>query len=257
MPAPDAQTRFSNRVADYIRYRPGYPAAVVDCLRSEYGLHAGQAVADIGSGTGISSRMLLEAGQMVYAVEPNPDMRAAAEEWLAGHPNFHSVNAAAEATGLPSQSVSWVFAAQAFHWFDVPACRVEFQRILRPGGRIALLWNDWQRESPLIQDYEALVHEYARDYAAVNHNQAQTDGRIEQLFEPVKPSLHTFAHHQSLDYAGLQGRLLSSSYMPSANDPRAADMLRDLQAIFTKHAVQDRVRFDYVTLLYVGAPSAS
>ncbi len=124
----------------------------------------------------------------------------------------------------------------------------------RLSGRVVLLWNDWQRESPFVQEYEALVCRYAIDYASVCHNRAQTDGRLERCFAPYPPAERTFANHQDLDYEGLQGRLLSSSYMPVAGDARFEPMLAELQAMFTRHARNGRVRFEYVARLYVGPP---
>src|SRR5271170_3464981 len=121
--ASDSKQRFSNRVGDYVRYRPGYPRAVLDLLRDECGLTPKSVVADIGSGTGILTQMLLENGNLVYGVEPNAEMRAAGEEFLAAHPKFRSVAASAEATKLPDASVDLIVAAQAFHWFDPPASR--------------------------------------------------------------------------------------------------------------------------------------
>ena len=254
MTASDATTRFSNRVRDYVRFRPGYPADVVHCLTAEFGLLPTQTVADIGSGTGISARLFLANGNPVLGVEPNADMRAAADRMLQEFKTFRSIAGTAEATTLADGSVDWVLAAQAFHWFDVDRCRPEFNRILRPAGRVVLLWNDWQRESPFLQAYEALVRRHAVDYDSVCHNRAQTDGRIERCFAPSQPAQRTFSNHQDLDYAGLQGRLLSSSYMPPADTPQAEPMLAELKQIFAQHATHGLVRFDYVTRLYVGPP---
>lgn len=157
MTVANALTRFSNRVQDYIRYRPGYPQAVMDCLRDEFGLRPQQVVADIGSGTGISTGLLLDNGHRVIAVEPNADMRAAAETRYGSNGAFQSVAAPAEATTLPDASVDWIVAAQAFHWFDVEKCRVEFRRILKRGGFVALLWNDRRDDTPFLRGYDALL----------------------------------------------------------------------------------------------------
>src|ERR1035438_5165838 len=118
MPASNATSRFSDRVENYIRYRPGYPLEALLALKSECGLSPQQAVADIASGTGIWTRMLLENGNPVFGVEPNPEMRQAGERLLARFPKFTSVTGSAEATTLPDQSVDFVTAAQAAHWFD-------------------------------------------------------------------------------------------------------------------------------------------
>lgn len=252
MPVDDALTRFSNRVKDYIRYRPGYPVAVIDCLREEFGLRSNHVIADIGSGTGISVGLFLENGNRVIAVEPNADMRAAAEAAYGGNARFESVNAQAEGTTLPGASVDWIVAAQAFHWFDVEKCRVEFRRILKPGALAALLWNDRKDDSPFLKGYDALLKEFAIDYEAIDHRHAESDGRIERLFAPGAPARRVFANHQDFDFEGLRGRVLSSSYMPSADHPRFGPMIEAMRRLYDAHQSGDRVRFAYDTKLFVG-----
>lgn len=251
MPA-DPADRFTSRVADYAQSRPGYPSAAFAWLKDQFGLKAGEHVADIGSGTGLSAAPLLDAGCRVYAVEPNEAMRAAALAWLGNRPGFISVAGRAEATTLPATSVDWVLAAQAFHWFDVPRCRQEFARILRPGGRIVLLWNDLRPDSPLSQGYLDLVRRYAIDFERVCHLNAEADGRIAQLFAPATPLRQTFANCQELDWAGLRGRLLSSSFMPPADHPTAPAMLGELRTLFDRHASGGTVCLEYETRLFVG-----
>ena len=137
----DSNTRFSDRVADYVRTRPGYPTAVLDILGTETGLNPATVVADVGAGTGLSAELFLRNGNTVFGVEPNREMREAAESLLAGYANFHSVAGSAESTTLPDASVDLIVAGQAFHWFDVPRARAEFRRILRPDGVVVLMWN--------------------------------------------------------------------------------------------------------------------
>src|SRR3974390_1220982 len=127
-PAPTA--RFSARVGTYVRYRPGYPAEVLELLRRECGLKPQHVVADIASGTGLFTRLLLENGNRVFAVEPNQHMREAGARFLGKHEKLTSVAGTAEDTTLPSASVDLVTAAQAAHWFDRVRARPEFARIL-------------------------------------------------------------------------------------------------------------------------------
>ncbi len=134
--------RFSNRVENYRRFRPSYPDAVIDLIRETAGLREGSPAADLGSGTGILTRLLLDAGWEVFAVEPNAPMRAAAEEELGAEARFHSIDAPAEATGLPAGSVQAITCAQAFHWFDREAAQAEFARILKPEGWAFIIWNE-------------------------------------------------------------------------------------------------------------------
>ncbi|HKQ49109.1 MAG TPA: class I SAM-dependent methyltransferase [Phycisphaerae bacterium] len=257
MPAKDALTRFSTRVEDYIRYRPGYPPEVLESLTSEFGLRPTHVVADIGSGTGISAAMFLLNGNTVYGVEPNADMRAAAEKLLADYPAFHSVTARAAATTLLDACVDWVVAAQAFHWFDVDAARREFRRILRPGGRTVLMWNNRRPDTPFMREYEDFIHRFALDYNQINHENAETDGRIARFFGAGGFERRSFPNAQVFDFDGLRGRVLSSSYMPAAGHPSFEAMIPELRRLFDRHADGGRVQFDYDTKLWVGTSSPS
>jgi SAM-dependent methyltransferase len=240
-------------VGDYVRYRPGYPLAVVDCLSRQFGLHPAHRVADLGSGTGIFTELLLKAGNTVYAVEPNREMRRAAQEALATFPGFISVSGSAEATTLPDHSVDWITAAQAFHWFDVPPARREAQRILRSPGHAALIWNNRREEATLfLREYEAFLHEYAIDYARVKHQNAEADGRILQFFGGAAFEVRTFENAQTCDLAALIGRTTSASYMPAADHPRYPAMIHALEALFARHAREGAVVLEYDTRLYVG-----
>lgn len=248
----DATQRFSSRVDNYVKYRPGYPLEVVTTLQRAYGLAPSAKVADIGSGTGILTELLLRAGHTVYAVEPNREMRAAAERLLAPYPAVHHVAATAEATSLPDQSVDLVTVGQAFHWFDRPRARAEFARILRPGGWVALVWNDRDTAStPFLVAYENLLKRYATDYSQIDHKQI-TDAVLAEFFAPQPFRRHDFANRQDFDYAGIEGRLLSSSYAPEAGHPDHAPMLAELRRIFDTHQQEGQVAFLYATTLFVG-----
>jgi SAM-dependent methyltransferase len=249
MPASNATSRFSDRVENYVRYRPGYPVEALRCLKDECGLTAGHVVADIASGTGIWTRMLLENGNRVFGVEPNAEMRAAGERLLASFPNFTSVTGTAEATTLPDASVDSVTAAQAAHWFDRAGARREFARILKPGGWLLLLWNERITDStPFLREYEQLLLTYGTDYADVRHE--RTTDAVNEFFDPAPFQERTFAMRQEFDYAGLEGRLLSSSYAPGPEHSRYAAMLAELTQLFKKHAVAGRVGIDYITRMY-------
>jgi SAM-dependent methyltransferase len=244
--------RFSDRVAHYIRARPEYPEAFFNSLRSEIGLRAHWAVADIGSGTGISAGPLLKNGNIVYGIEPNAPMRQAAERLLGAYPQFRSVDATAEVTSLPDRSVDLVLAAQAFHWFDRAKARREFARILRQGGWVVLVWNERRLDStPFLQDYEQLLQAYATDYNRVRHENIDHEA-IAAFFAPQRFQTRTFDNAQSFDYAGLEARLLSSSYTPGADDPRRVPMLHELRGIFERHRRGGRVSFEYDTRAHFG-----
>jgi SAM-dependent methyltransferase len=246
------EKRFSNRVADYVKYRPGYPPGVLDLLREETGLNADSVVADIGSGTGISAEFLLRAGCTVHAVEPNADMRAAAEQMLGGRPGFRSQAGSATATTLPDHSVDLIVAAQAFHWFPREATRAEFDRILKPDGWVALLWNVRRVDStPFLVAYEALLVKHASDYGEVRHELVD-EKVLGSFFRERKFSSTSFPNAQHFDYEGLKGRLLSSSYAPALGQPGHAEMMVELQRIFEAHQVGGKVTIDYETWVHWG-----
>ena len=249
----DATTRFSRRVNDYVRYRPGYPEELETVLRRRVGYHRDMVVADIGSGTGISSRYFLDRGNPVYAVEPNSDMRSAAEEWLGTYSKFHSVAGRAEETTLEDRSVDLVVAAQAFHWFDAASARHEFARILRPRGAVVLLWNERKLDaSPFLVAYEELLQDISEDYRRISRNEAATDASMDQFFGPERWGSEQFPNRQGFDLEGLIGRALSSSYVPLAGQPRHEEMLERLRRIFAQHAEDGRVWFEYATRLFWG-----
>lgn len=251
MPASNATSRFSGRVENYIRYRPGYPREVLNALKTECGLTSAHVIADIASGTGIWTRLLLENGNPVFGVEPNADMREAGERLLADFRKFTSVAGAAEATTLADQSVDLVTAAQAAHWFDRARSRQEFARILKPGGWLVLTWNERLTDStPFLRDYENLLLTFGTDYQDVRHE--RTTEVVNEFFDPAPFQERAFPNFQEFDYAGLEGRLLSSSYVPGPESPKHAPMLRELRRVFDAHAVDGRVRCEYKTRLYFG-----
>ncbi len=252
MVTTDSKQRFSSRVADYVRYRPGYPPGILDPLRSECDLTPSSTVADIGSGTGLLSRLFLENGNTVYGVEPNAEMRAACERFLQNYSRFHSLAASAEATTLPNARVDFVAVGQAFHWFDPQAARKEFARILRPGGTVAVVWNERRVEtSAFLRAYEELLRKYSDDYGQVSA-QYPEDQRMADFFAPGKFRERTFSNEQIFDFEGLRGRLLSSSYSPPATHPNHAPMLAELRHVFDAHHESGHVRVEYATHLYYG-----
>jgi SAM-dependent methyltransferase len=241
--------RFSARAENYRRYRPGYPAAAVDLLAAQCGLTAGAVVADIGSGTGILSAQLLERGARVIGIEPNDAMRAAAEERLAAEPRFRSIAATAEATTLPAESVDLWVAAQAFHWFDAPRARLEALRVLRNGTFAALLWNERPREpGAFLGEYEALLRRHAREYSSITARRAD-EASMREFLGAAMQVAH-FPNQQRLDYAGLEGRLLSSSYAPERGHPQHEPMLAGLRALFERYQKGGEILFPYETRVY-------
>jgi len=244
--------RFSDRVADYVRYRPDYPPALLDWLQDQLGIANDWQIADIGAGTGIASRLFLDAGYRVTAVEPNAAMRAAMTEALAGARGFRAVDGNASATGLPGGSVDLVTVAQAFHWFDPERARREFRRILRPGGLAAIWWNSRRPTgTPFLEGYEALLQQHGADYAAVAERHAD-DAQMRAWFGAGLRGTARFEHRQRLDFEGLRGRLLSSSYTPRPGHPGHERMLQALHELFDATAVGGTVDMEYDTRVFAG-----
>jgi ubiquinone/menaquinone biosynthesis C-methylase UbiE len=251
MPASNATSRFSDRVENYIRYRPGYPKEALQVLIDECGLAPDHVVADIAFGTGIWTRRLLENGNQVIGIEPNADMRQAGERLLSPFPKFTSVAGTAEATTLPDNSADFVTAAQAAHWFDRARARGEFERILKPGGWLVLLWNERLTDTtPFLRDYEQLLLTFGTDYQDIRHE--RTTDRVNEFFDPALYQERVFSNLQEFDYTGIEGRLLSSSYVPGPGDANYKSMLRELRKVFDTHAMNGRATFEYKTRVYFG-----
>jgi SAM-dependent methyltransferase len=248
----DAKQRFSNRVADYVRHRPGYPVEILPLLQKWCGLRPEHVVADIGSGTGFLSKLFLDFGNRVYGVEPNEEMRAAGEEFLRDYPKFSSVAGSAEATTLHSDSVEFVTAGQAFHWFQRKPSREEFHRILKAQGRVIIIWNERLiDDTAFLRDYEALLRRFGTDYSKVNESYPRAEQMLE-FFGRCEFTSHALPNFQEFDYDGLRGRLRSSSYVPAAHHPQFAPMMQELRRVFEAHEQGGVVRMEYRTRLYAG-----
>ncbi len=248
----DPTRRFSDCVENYVKYRPHYPAVILDTLKADCQLSEASVMADIGSGTGILTELFLKSGARVFGVEPNREMRTAGERLLGGYARFTSIAATAEATTLPAHSVDFVTAGQAFHWFDRQQARQEFWRILKPQGWVVLIWNERRRNAtPFSEAYEKLLLTYAIDYASVDHRLV-TDEVIAAFFRPGTFKLKVFESSQPQDFQGCQGRLLSASYTPQADHPNYEPMLAELRSIFDAYQVNGMVSFEYDTKVYYG-----
>ncbi|MGA1994781.1 MAG: class I SAM-dependent methyltransferase [Bryobacteraceae bacterium] len=242
---PDPTLRFSSRVGHYQRFRPGYPQELAALLARECGLGPAARVADIGCGTGLLARVFLEAGCEVTGVEPNREMREGGEQILAGEPRFHMTDGRAESTGLAASAFDFVTAGQAFHWFDPPAARAEFHRILRPDGWLVLVWNERQPAAGFMTEYEALVRGFANESSRIDESDI---GRV--FGGPFRTA--RLDNRQALDCDGLIGRLTSSSYAPlpgAANYPAMADELRE---IFARYQQDGHVTMLYDTHVFYG-----
>ncbi len=243
--------RFSNRVDNYIKFRPDYPSEILAFLKQKGFLKKNTVVADIGSGTGISAELFLKDGNIVFGVEPNKEMREAGERLLSGYKNFKSINATAENTSLENSSVDLIIAGQAFHWFDKVKCKEEFKRILKPDGVVVLMWNDRRIDSTqFLEAYEDFIKMFATDYLQVNHK--NIDEKIFNNFFEGDYQMESFLNYQYFDLEGLKGRILSSSYMPTEGHKDFDFMMSVLKKIFTRFQEDGKVTIEYDTKLYYG-----
>jgi ubiquinone/menaquinone biosynthesis C-methylase UbiE len=244
----DPTKRFSDRVGMYVKYRPHYPQAVLYCLQDECGLTETAVIADVGSGTGILTKLFLDNGNQVYGVEPNDEMREAAETYLAEYAYFSSVNSRSEATTLPTNSVDFITAGQAFHWFQWRETKKEFDRILKPNGVVALVWNERRFGDDSFESaYDAFLRELVPEYEKVAHRSRQD---ALDLFFNGRYQLRTFPNQQLMNFESLKGRFLSSSYAPLPGDPRHEAAVELLQTLFDTYAENGRVAFHYKTRLF-------
>jgi ubiquinone/menaquinone biosynthesis C-methylase UbiE len=243
----DPTGRFSNRAGNYAKYRPSYPPELISFLERVLGLNRAWQIADLGSGTGILTEMLLLKGYRVTGVEPNAAMRKAAEERLGGYERFYSQEGRAESTGLGDHSVDLITVAQAFHWMDPGMARNEFIRILRPGGHTALIWNLRLAHTPFLQAYEALVREFGQQVQAANRIDDQA---ITTVFLPLRKELQVFSNTRLLDFEALKGLVLSASYMPLEGDACFDEMIRRLEELFARCNENGLVKMEYETKVY-------
>lgn len=252
-PSKDSTRRFSDRVANYVRYRPSYPVGILSILREQTGLDSTSVIADIGSGTGISAQLFLDNGNSVFGIEPNVDMRQSAEAQLKSYPRFHSIVGTAESTQLQAHSVDYALAAQAFHWFNRAEAKREFTRILKSGGWGLLMWNSRRTtSSSFLRAYEALLQHYGTDYREICHRNIDKTA-LQDFFAKGQFEFHSLDNEQRFDFTGLKGRLLSSSYTPNETHPNFQPMLTELERLFHQYEENGEIRFEYDTELYFGS----
>ena len=251
----DPTTRFSDRVQDYARFRPGYPPKLVAAIARHCGKRRSLRVAEFGSGTGLFTRLLLDAGHEVFAVEPNEAMRKEAEAELIDRPLFHSLHGTAEDSGLPAGHFDLVAAAQAFHWFEFETARREFLRILKPGGMVALVWNNRETKSTFGRGYERFLERHSTDYAIVRARGKSAEKMMRRFFGAQGYKVLKFPHSQHFGWDALWGRFLSTSYSPKEGDPRRETARKALRELFDRCARRGQVAMRYRAEAFVGRPA--
>lgn len=248
----DPTRRFSARAGDYARARPSYPAETLAILAAHHGLRRSSVVVDIGSGTGIFTKLLLDYGASVLAVEPNADMRAEAERSLRGCKGFTSIDGRAEATTLGYAPADLVVAAQAFHWFDVDAARAEHARIAKSHAHAAFIWNDRDTSGDeFLTRYDAILTKYCYGYKRLQGH-ADTPDKFDAYFGKGKWTRHTTPNSQRLDRSLLVARVMSSSYAPLLDSPEYTAMVAALGEAFDRHAENGAVTIPYETIVIGG-----
>ena len=250
--AKDPTKRFSDRVENYVKYRPSYPIKLIEHLTKKNVITNGQNIADIGSGTGIFSKLLLTTNNKIFAVEPNKEMRNAAEKNLQDKSNFNSINGSAENTTLKENSIDIITAAQSFHWFDLEKTKKEFLRILKPNGYIVLIWNVRKSDgSPFSTEYEKLLKSHIPEYLKVSHRNIDLQ-RVNNFTGPNDIQIFSCQNIQYFDFNGIKGRLQSSSYTPTEEQAEYSILMKDLEEIFNKFQVDGVVQLLYDCEMYFG-----
>jgi ubiquinone/menaquinone biosynthesis C-methylase UbiE len=249
----DPKKRFSSRVERYIKYRPSYPQDILEFLKKKEILSTKSIIADIGSGTGILSELFLKEGNKVYGVEPNSDMRNAGERLLSKYSNFISLEGSAEDTKLDENSIDIITAGQAFHWFHLERAREEFIRILKPKGWVILIWNCRKKlTNSFLKEYEKFLLKYGTDYKAIEKSKLDFNKFFKRDKKEIKHNRFTFDNYQIFDYKGLEGRLLSTSYIPLSDHPNYKEMIKDLKLLFEKFQKNGCIKFEYDTEVIYG-----
>ncbi len=242
----NSKERFSSRVQNYVKYRPSYSNDIISYLEEAIGLNEKSIIADIGSGTGISTKLFLDNGNTVYSVEPNQDMRQAAENLLKSYSNVHFIDGSSESTKLQSESIDIIIAAQAFHWFNPEPTKKEFLRILKANGTVVLLWNIRKTKSDgFMEGYLEIIRRYAEIYT----NESDDD-LIPKFFDYKTIYEEVLDNPQIADFDRLKGEITSFSYMPNENDINYVTMISELEDLFNKYNSNGKVTLEYETHIY-------
>ena len=252
----DFTHRFDKRAAVYSKYRPGYPKEILDILGSEIGFSRDATVADIGSGTGLLSKLFLQNGNTVYGVEPNDEMRSYVEETLSAFPGFVSIRGRAESSTLKDASVELISVGQALHWFDRDSTVREFARILRPNGYLCVVYNDRNTNDPFMKAYEDVVQKHARNRAEVLdvwRAEPWKEDNLSTFFHKKEYRRFNLRSEQFLDLEGLLGRMTSASYMPSVDETERFKALNiDVSRLFKDWEKAGTVKLLYETRIVIG-----
>lgn len=249
----DPKKRFSNRVEDYVKYRPEYPREIIALLEKEAGFDSQKTIADIGSGTGKLSKLFLDYGNTVFGVEPNDEMRVAAEKAFSGVERFKSVKGSAEDTTLPDHSVDCITVGQAFHWFQVEPTKKEFKRILKPGAPVVLIWNIRDTAQEVGCAYEQFLLRHSEEYSKIGLESEKRKGPTDEFFGERGFKKATFSNPQKYTFEQLQGLLDSSSYIPRPDHPTYRTMINDLKVLFNRFQRNGTIEMPFRAEVFLGS----
>jgi GrpB-like predicted nucleotidyltransferase (UPF0157 family)/ubiquinone/menaquinone biosynthesis C-methylase UbiE len=249
----DSTQKFTGRAEAYKNARPNYAPALLGWLKEKYALGPGKVVADMGSGTGIFTQALLSTGATVYAVEPNSEMRAVAEDQFRSFPNFISVPRPAEATSLPEHTFDLITAAQAFHWFDSQRFNHEADRLLKPMGEAALIWNMKVESTPFCQVYAETLRQYCPAFKGFGGGIKERLEEVEAFFASP-PETKNFDHPLIDDRTTFLTGVASSSYALKSHEPGYDAFQQALNALFDRFAENSLLTIANQSLLFAGRP---
>ena len=247
----DAKEKFTGLAAAYTMGRPAYAEAFLADLYGRFGFSENSVIADIGSGTGKFAKQLMERGSYVYCVEPNKDMRDQCIIELEGYGNKSIVAGDAAHTALQEHSVDFITAAQAFHWFDTERFKRECKRIIRPGGRVFLIWNMRDMNAAVTQDSYEIFQKYCPKFKGFTGGLQADDPRIESFFDGRYEKAE-YGHPLRYDRDKFINRSLSGSYSLKRHEPGYEEYIRELQLLFDKYAEHGVVTVPNKTVVYTG-----
>lgn len=241
--------KFNGKAVIYDKARPGYATELVNLI-FDTGIEKDTIVADIGSGTGIFSKVLLDLECNVYGVEPNEDMRRESQKKLAQFTAFHPVNGTAENTTLSDKSVDFITVAQAFHWFDTEKFKLECTRIIKDKGKVILIWNSRIMENPIVKENEQIFRIFCPDFKGFSGGIGYMDESIQNFFSNFK--VYRFPNNLPFDKSKFIERNLSASYSLKENDAQYDLYLTHLNNLFDKYAIDDMLHVPNETIVYIG-----
>ncbi|WP_160687741.1 class I SAM-dependent methyltransferase [Clostridium sp. C2-6-12] len=245
--------RYSNKTEDYDKYRPSFPAEIMKFLYSNNIINDNSVIADIGSGTGRFTRLLLEKGNTVYGVEQNNEMRAKAEELLSQFSNFISIAGSAEKTGLEDNCFDLITVAQAFHWFNKEKCLLEFKRIIKDNGKVFIVWDDFVGDyNDFSTEYRNVLSKYRNDKPENNGRKLSRDEMVYDFFRDNKYETLSFTHELYQNFDGIKGGALSASFTPKPDEENYDQFILELQNVFEKYQTAGKVCTAFRSMCYLG-----